>query len=346
MDRGELTVVHVAQPPRRPNLGLLSASHPDRLPDFGWQALLDARARPRAGIIRECCSRSALAIKTPNRTTVPPLYHPPSRANSTRSCPARRFCIRRNSAVFCFVVEQEIAGQGEQLKEYILGIQALRKDESFDPRIDTAVRTEARRLRQKLAEYYQAEGRNDPIEIALPKGSYRAVFHKRAVAASPTVTTPSVPRRAPRLWIASVIVLAMLAGRNQGPDIPLQILPQALASRGFTPVRLESCRPFQQCSTDGFRLGFMSQIGYLARQPFDVRILDSQAHVVIHILQAGLLWKFRSRPELSSRVGALTRKATAPAPPARAGKAEWRRGWLRRKRPPGRRRSASTESAG
>ena len=50
-----------------------------------------------------------------------------------------------------FIVEQEIAGQSDQLKEYVLGLQVLRKDESFDPRIDTAVRSEARRLRQKLA---------------------------------------------------------------------------------------------------------------------------------------------------------------------------------------------------
>ena len=77
-----------------------------------------------------------------------------------------------------FIVEQEIAGQSDQLKEYVLGLQVLRKDESFDPRIDTAVRSEARRLRQKLAEYYQTEGKNDPIEIAVPKGSYRRGFHK------------------------------------------------------------------------------------------------------------------------------------------------------------------------
>ena len=85
-----------------------------------------------------------------------------------------------------FIVEQEIAGQADQLKEYVLGLQVLGKDESFDPRIDTAVRSEARRLRQKLAEYYQTEGKNDPIEIAVPKGSYRPVFTSRAAGpASP-----------------------------------------------------------------------------------------------------------------------------------------------------------------
>ena len=93
-----------------------------------------------------------------------------------------------------FVVEQELAGEADQLKEYVLGLQVLGKDESFDPRIDTSVRSEARRLRQKLAEYYQSEGKNDAIEIAMPKGSYRAAFTNRtepvsnhAVAAAPPV---------------------------------------------------------------------------------------------------------------------------------------------------------------
>src|ERR1700752_853643 len=54
-----------------------------------------------------------------------------------------------------FVVDREIAGQGDLLKEYLLGIEVFRKDESFDPRLDTVVRTEARRLRRKLAEYYE-----------------------------------------------------------------------------------------------------------------------------------------------------------------------------------------------
>src|SRR6476620_9243292 len=110
-----------------------------------------------------------------------------------------------------FVVEQEVAGKGAQLKEYILGVQVLRKDESFDPRIDTAVRTEARRLRQKLAEYYQAEGRNDSMEIALPKGSYRAVFRARPGSDSPTAIAPSPSRRVPRIWIVAVTALTLLA---------------------------------------------------------------------------------------------------------------------------------------
>ena len=111
-----------------------------------------------------------------------------------------------------FIVEQEVTGQADQLKEYVLGLQVLRKDESFDPRIDTAVRSEARRLRQKLAEYYQSEGKNDAIEIAVPKGSYRPVCTNRAypVAAHAMAVSP-VARPRGKL-IALCTILAIGAG--------------------------------------------------------------------------------------------------------------------------------------
>src|SRR5262245_15744914 len=67
------------------------------------------------------------------------------------------------SRLLRFIVEQEIGGHGDELKEYTLGVQVFRKTESFDPRVDNVVRTEARRLRQKLAEYYQTGGAKDPI---------------------------------------------------------------------------------------------------------------------------------------------------------------------------------------
>ena len=47
---------------------------------------------------------------------------------------------------------------------------------SFDPRTDTIVRVEARRLRSKLKEYYEGEGRGDSVRIDFPKGSYVPTF--------------------------------------------------------------------------------------------------------------------------------------------------------------------------
>jgi TolB-like protein/Flp pilus assembly protein TadD len=108
-----------------------------------------------------------------------------------------------------FVVEKEVAGETDQLKEYVLGLEVLRKNESFDPRVDTGVRTEARRLRQKLAEYYQTEGRQDAIEIAVPKGSYRAVFTNRSETVPPAVEPASKAGRGRRRWIALGVSLAI-----------------------------------------------------------------------------------------------------------------------------------------
>src|SRR5665213_1538221 len=83
--------------------------------------------------------------------------------------------------------------QHHRLKEYLIGLEVFNRQESFDPRVDSIVRVEARRLRAKLDEYYQTEGRDDEILIELRKGSYiplfeyrRAGFNGYAMGAPPT----------------------------------------------------------------------------------------------------------------------------------------------------------------
>src|SRR5262245_31452293 len=75
-----------------------------------------------------------------------------------------------------FTVQCAIAGQAEQLKEITLGMEVFDRTSSFDPRTDTIVRVEARRLRSKLKEYYEGEGRSDPVWIDFPKGGYVPTF--------------------------------------------------------------------------------------------------------------------------------------------------------------------------
>ncbi len=78
-----------------------------------------------------------------------------------------------------YVTERSLEGRAEELKEYTIGLEVFDRDASYDPRIDTIVRSEARRLRSKLKQYYDTEGRFDPIAIDLPKGSYVPVFRRR-----------------------------------------------------------------------------------------------------------------------------------------------------------------------
>ena len=79
-----------------------------------------------------------------------------------------------------YTVEHTLHGEGGQLKEYRLGVEVFDRDSSFDPRLDPVVRMAARRLRSKLTDYYETEGVQDPICIAVPKGSYAAAFCRQA----------------------------------------------------------------------------------------------------------------------------------------------------------------------
>ena len=84
-----------------------------------------------------------------------------------------------------FIVRETAAGRGGELKEYVIGVQVFRKDDSFDPRTDPIVRVQARRLRAKLVRYYREEGRADPTLIDLPKGGYTPVIKRRDEPGSP-----------------------------------------------------------------------------------------------------------------------------------------------------------------
>ena len=54
-----------------------------------------------------------------------------------------------------FIVLETLASRGDQLKEYVVGVQVFGKEESFDPRTDPIVRVQARRLRARLVRYYR-----------------------------------------------------------------------------------------------------------------------------------------------------------------------------------------------
>jgi serine/threonine-protein kinase len=78
-----------------------------------------------------------------------------------------------------FVVERTLEDRGNELKEYVIGVEVFDRNASFDPRIDPIVRVEARRLRAKLKTYYESVGTEDELIVCLPTGSYTPVFTGR-----------------------------------------------------------------------------------------------------------------------------------------------------------------------
>jgi len=112
-----------------------------------------------------------------------------------------------------FVGLEALDGHGDQLKEYVIGVQVFDKDSSFDPRADPIVRVQARRLRARLVRYYREEGGADPVVIELPKGGYAPVFRVR--------DSTSVGRRSISATLAAQNTIAVLpfADHSQGHDL-------------------------------------------------------------------------------------------------------------------------------
>ena len=80
-------------------------------------------------------------------------------------------------------VEYLLAGKADLFKEYTVGVEVYDRLPSYDPNQDSIVRTEARRLRAKLREYYANTPPRRSIMILLSVGSYVPMITLRPSAA-------------------------------------------------------------------------------------------------------------------------------------------------------------------
>ena len=83
----------------------------------------------------------------------------------------------KQRAFLNFVVDEALAGRSSQLKGYTIAVSVYGRPEGFDPQVDPIVRVEARRLRRALDHYYHTAGKNDPVRIEIPTGSYVPIIN-------------------------------------------------------------------------------------------------------------------------------------------------------------------------
>ena len=136
----------------------------------------------------------------------------------------------RLSRFLRFITQEEMNGRGSELKESLIGVEVFGRKPGFDPKQDSTVRSEAARLRARLAEYYDGDGKGDTLIIELPKGGYVPRFRRNE---------PQAPerdaKRARRFQVWQVALVAGLAlvlaaigfwlwNRRTGP-ISIAVLP-------------------------------------------------------------------------------------------------------------------------
>jgi len=117
-----------------------------------------------------------------------------------------------------FVCDEWVAGRAQRLSQYAVAVEALGQDASFDPGVDPLVRVEARRLRMKLLEYYDGEGRSDRVKLTLPKGQYAPQVELVQGAGSTQATPRELDENGAPAGLLESPAIAVLPFNNLGGE--------------------------------------------------------------------------------------------------------------------------------
>ncbi|MGE5736745.1 MAG: hypothetical protein ACM34E_16755 [Acidobacteriota bacterium] len=99
-----------------------------------------------------------------------------------------------------YVTEQTINGCAHELTEQYIGEALFHKPSGYSPLEDSSVRVHARQLRLKLHEYFDGVGRDEPLVLEIPKGTYAPVFRlARPVESQSTPVEPPIVPVAPKI---------------------------------------------------------------------------------------------------------------------------------------------------
>ena len=166
------------------------------------------------------------------------------------------------------IIEETLAGRGDRLSEYSVGLDVFERDETFDPQTSSIVRVEASRLRNKLEKYNVADGRNDLVRIVLPRGGYAPTFQRAGSGpdapgeqfdSGPLVEVRRVPRRTGVALLTAAILAVGLTGFLlsdlspfwQEKQSPADASPSAARTLAVLPLRNLSGDPDEDYFSDG-----------------------------------------------------------------------------------------------
>jgi hypothetical protein len=103
----------------------------------------------------------------------------------------------RLSRLVRYLGQKYFAGEIDQLHEYDIATEVFgRSKTTFDAGEDAIARVEAHRLRKRLKAFYESDGKDHPVQLSVPSGTYVPVFTHRADKVQPsTDRTPAIPKQ-------------------------------------------------------------------------------------------------------------------------------------------------------
>jgi hypothetical protein len=100
---------------------------------------------------------------------------------------------RRLRELLLYICEHGMQNRPEELREQLIGHRVLGRQPDYNPAEDNIVRVEVRMLRKRLEEYFSTEGKDEPVVITIPKGSYMPCFQPVFPPASSTLELEVLP---------------------------------------------------------------------------------------------------------------------------------------------------------
>jgi hypothetical protein len=139
--------------------------------------------------------------------------------------------------LFLYLCHRVLDESADHINELELGHNVFGKPQFYDTAADNTVRVHASTLRKRLAEYFQTQGRDEPVIIEVPRGNYAPVFRARdlpVISSLPNLPDPiyaSLPslehlavlpaesgefgraasRKKSKLWAICLLVLSLAA---------------------------------------------------------------------------------------------------------------------------------------
>lgn len=117
---------------------------------------------------------------------------------------------RRCQLFLRHVVDAALDGSAEPVKERTVGVAVFGRAPDYNTNEDTVVRHAAIEVRKRLAQYYQAPGREHEVRIVLPPGGYVPEFHPAVDTLAVEARRPPRPGRWRGDWLVAVAALAVL----------------------------------------------------------------------------------------------------------------------------------------